>query len=79
MFVTDSVLKTNPWTCKIKDLNGEKIIANFNEKELLRIILWTSYCQEPGSYIRDKVIVVSDLSHYATKKVRTCCSVKKIL
>ena len=71
MFITDSVLKTNPWTCKIKDLNGEKIIGSFNEKELLRIILWTSYCREPGSYIRDKFKVVLDLSHYATKNVRT--------
>ena len=24
IFVTDFVLKTNPWTYKIKDLNGEK-------------------------------------------------------
>ena len=34
-FITDSVLKTNPWTYKIKDLNGEKIIESFYEKELL--------------------------------------------
>ena len=26
------VLKTNPWTNKIKDLNGEKIIGSFYEK-----------------------------------------------
>ena len=26
IFIIDSVLKTNPWTYKIKDLNGEKII-----------------------------------------------------
>ena len=26
IFITDSVLKTNPWTYKIKYLNGEKII-----------------------------------------------------
>ena len=39
IFITDSVLKTNPWTCKIKDLNGEKIIGSFYEKELLRSIL----------------------------------------
>ena len=25
-FIIDSVLKTNPWTCKTKYLNGEKII-----------------------------------------------------
>ena len=28
IFIIDSVLKTNPWTYKIKDLNGEKIIGN---------------------------------------------------
>ena len=31
----DSVLKTNPWTYKIKDLNGETIMRSFYEKELL--------------------------------------------
>ena len=35
IFVIDSVLKTNPWTYKIKDLNREKIIGSFYEKELL--------------------------------------------
>ena len=30
--IIDSVLKTNPWICKIKDLNGEKIIESFYEK-----------------------------------------------
>ena len=34
-FVIDSVLKTNKWTNNIKDLNGEKIIESFYEKELL--------------------------------------------
>ena len=33
--VIDSVLKTNKWTNNIKDLNGEKIIESFYEKELL--------------------------------------------
>ena len=32
----DSVLKTNLWTYEIKDLNAEKIIISFYEKELLR-------------------------------------------
>ena len=35
IFVIDSVLKTNPWIFKIKDLNEEKIIGNFYEKESL--------------------------------------------
>ena len=29
IFIIDSVLKTNPWTYEIKDLNGEKIIGSF--------------------------------------------------
>ena len=33
--VIDSVLKNNKWTNNIKDLNGEKIIESFYEKELL--------------------------------------------
>ena len=39
MFIIDSVLKTNHWTYKIKDLNREKVIGSFYEKELLRSIL----------------------------------------
>ena len=37
--VIDSFFKTNPWTYKIKDLNVEKIIGSFYEKELLLSIL----------------------------------------
>ena len=39
IFIIDSVLKTNPSTYKIKNLNGEKIIGRFYEKEMLRSIL----------------------------------------
>ena len=39
IFIFDSVLKTNPWTYKIKDVNGEKIMGSFHEKELLLSIL----------------------------------------
>ena len=35
MFIIDSVLNTNPWPNKIKDLNERKIIISFYEKELL--------------------------------------------
>ena len=35
IFIIDSVQKTNPWTNKLKDLNREKIIQSFYEKELL--------------------------------------------
>ena len=38
-FVITFVLKTNRCTYKIKDLNGEKIIGSFYEKELLPSIL----------------------------------------
>ena len=31
-YFIDSVLKTNPWTYKIKDLNREKIIGSLYEK-----------------------------------------------
>ena len=34
-FIIDSVLKTNPWTYKVKDLNGEKMIGGFYEQEML--------------------------------------------
>ena len=39
IFIIDPILKTNPWTYKLKDLNGEKIIESFYEKELLLSIL----------------------------------------
>ena len=39
IFIIDSVLKTNPWTYKIKDVNRQKIIGSFYEKELLLSIL----------------------------------------
>ena len=35
IFIINSVLKNNAWRYKIKDLNGEKIIESFCEKELL--------------------------------------------
>ena len=34
-FIIDSVLKANPWTYKIKDLNGEKIIRSFYDKKIV--------------------------------------------
>ena len=39
IFIINSVLKTNPWTYKMKDLNGENIIERFYEKELLLSVL----------------------------------------
>ena len=35
IFVIDSELETNPLMHKIKDLNGEKILGSFYEKEIL--------------------------------------------
>ena len=46
IFIIDSVLKTNPWAYNIKDLNEEKIIRSFYEKELLRSVLLMSYYPE---------------------------------
>ena len=37
IFVIDSVLKTNPWQYKTKDINAETIIGVFYEMELLLI------------------------------------------
>ena len=34
ILIIDSVLKTNPWTYKIKDLYGEKTKRSFYEKKL---------------------------------------------
>ena len=46
IFIINSVLKTNPWTYKIKDLNGEKLlfsnyksVINQNQKVFLEIKL----------------------------------------
>ena len=66
--IDQTVLKTNPWTYKIKFLDGEKIIGGFYEKELLLSKLQRSYYPEPDNHIRVKVKVVLDLSNYATKK-----------
>ena len=68
MFIVNSVLKTNPWTYKIKDLNKEKIIGSFYENNFLLSILYVSYYPELESHIRDKVKIVLDFSNYATKK-----------
>ena len=64
--IIDSVLKTNPWTYQIKDLNREKIIGS--GKELLLSILWMSYYPEQDSHIGDKFIVGLDLI-YLLKKI----------
>ena len=34
IFIIDFVLKTNSWTYKIKDFNGEKVKGRFYEKDL---------------------------------------------
>ena len=39
ILIIESLLKTNPQTYKIKDLNGEKIIGGFYKKEFLLSIL----------------------------------------
>ena len=32
IFITNSILQLNPWTYKLKDLNGQKIRGSFYEK-----------------------------------------------
>ena len=64
IFIIDFVLKTNPRTYKIKDLNGKKI-GSFHKKELLLIILKMSYYPELADHIKDKVKIVLDLSNCA--------------
>ena len=68
IFIIDSILKNNPWTCKIEDLNLEKIIGSFYEKELSLSILQMSYYPEPDNHTRGKLKVELDLSNYATKR-----------
>ena len=46
IYVIDSVLKTNPWTNKIKNLNREALIGSFFEKELFlsfKLLLLLNY------------------------------------
>ena len=40
ILIIDSVLKTNCWTYKLKNLNGGQIIGSFSKKELLGSILY---------------------------------------
>ena len=55
IFIIHSALKTNPWTYKNKDLNGEKTIASFYGKELLLSKLKTTYYPTPDIHIIDKL------------------------
>ena len=65
--VIDSVIEANPWTYKMKELNGETTIESFYEKELLLSKLLMSSCLKPDSHIRNSIKVVLDLTNYATK------------
>ena len=57
------MVKTNPWTYEIKNLNREKI-----KKKLLLTKLPWNYYPSPDTHVRDKVRVVLDLTNYSTKK-----------
>ena len=50
LFIFIIVLKTNPWTYEIKDLNGEKTIGSFYEKELLLSIINSLLSRTRQSY-----------------------------
>ena len=68
IFIIDFILKTNPWTYKIKDLKWEKVIGNSDEKELLPSVLWMSYYPESHINIKDKVERDLELPNYASKE-----------
>ena len=63
IFIIDSILKTNPWTSKIKDLNGEKIIGSIYEKEFLRSILQMSFLKFDKA-MRTLVLIITEMSGY---------------
>ena len=67
VLLIDSVLKTNPWKYKTKDLNWQKIIGSYYEKELLLRKLWVFYYPEPDSQINKNVKIKLDLSNYDSK------------
>ena len=49
---------------KIDNLDGEKIIESFYEKEQLLSQLKMSHYPEPDSHIRNKIKLELDLSNY---------------
>ena len=67
VLLIDSVLKTNPWKYKTKDLNWQKIIGSYYEKELLLSKLWMIYYPELDSQINKNVKIKLDLSNYDSK------------
>ena len=62
------MLKTNPWTNKFQELNKEKMIRRFSEKELLLRKISMSYYPQPDSNVRNKIKLELDLYKIATKK-----------
>ena len=63
----------------MKDLNGEKIMGRFYEKELLLSKVWLSYCPDPDIHARNKIKVELNLSNYATKKIGTYYILQKLI
>ena len=62
------MLKTNPITNKFQELNKEKMIRRFYEKELLLRKISMSYYPQPDSNVRNKIKLELDLYKIATKK-----------
>ena len=67
IFITNSVLKVNPWTHRLEDLKEEEIIQVFMKKNCWSISS-ISYYPEQDSHSRNKVKVVLDLSNYTNKE-----------
>ena len=72
IFIIDSVLKANPWTYEIKDLNGKTLIETFyQEKLFVEYIINKLLSRTRQSIILEIMIkVVLDLS--TLKKIRSC-------
>ena len=62
------MLKTNPLTNKFQELNKEKMIRRFYEKELMLRKISMSYYPQPDSNVRNKIKLELDLYKIATKK-----------
>ena len=66
LFVISTVLKNKNWMYKIKNSNGVK-----TRRFLWKRIVVKEIIIEPDSHITDRFHGVWDLSHYATKNIKT--------
>ena len=67
IFVIDSVLKTNPWTHEIKDLEEKKIRSFYKKNCCLLNYKW-AIIQNQIVILKTKVKLLLDLPNYSNKK-----------